>query len=134
MTPTRRAVALLCGAISVGTGVLACFSERGSGPTVNTAAECRVPVSTIDSLHYLVAIRNFAFHPDSLNVPRGATVTWVNCEDAGTEPHTTTSDSAVWSSPDLAPGNTFSHTFAASGIFLYHCTPHPFMTGKVVVQ
>jgi len=31
--------------------------------------------------------------------PAGATVTWVNCEDVGQEPHTTTSDSAVWNSP-----------------------------------
>jgi len=48
---------------------LACFSERGSGPTVNTATECRVPVTVIDSMHYIVAIRDFAFHPDSLAVP-----------------------------------------------------------------
>ena len=113
---------------------LACFSERGSGPGVSAAAECRVPVTVIDSLHYLVAIRNFGFHPDSLAVPPGATVTWVNCEDAGQEPHTTTSDSAVWSSPDLSPGSRFSHTFPAAGGFPYHCTPHPFMIGKVVVQ
>jgi len=134
MTPTRRALALLGGAISGGALVLACFSERGSAPNGPSAAECQVPVSIIDSLHYLVAIRNFGFHPDSLNVPRGATVTWVNCEDVGTEPHTTTSDSAVWSSPDLAPGNRFSHTFTAAGSFPYHCTPHPFMIAKVVVQ
>jgi len=113
---------------------LACFSDRGSGPTVAGAAECRVPVTVIDSLHYLIAIRNFAFHPDSLAVPRGATVTWVNCEDVGQEPHTTTSDNAVWDSPQLSPGNRFSHTFPTAGAFPYHCTPHPFMIGKVVVQ
>ena len=113
---------------------LACFSERGSGPTVTGAAECRVPVTVIDSLDYLVAIRNFAFHPDSLKVPVGATVTWVNCEDVGQEPHTTTSDNAVWDSPQLSPGNRFSHTFPAGGTFPYHCTPHPFMIAKVVVQ
>lgn len=113
---------------------LACFSDRGAGPTTNIAAECRVPVTVIDSLHYLIAIRDFGFHPDSLKVPPGATVTWVNCEDVGQEPHTTTSDSSVWNSPDLSPGSRFSHTFPAAGGFPYHCTPHPFMTGKVVVQ
>jgi amicyanin len=112
----------------------ACFSERGSGPTISGAAECSVPVTVIDSLHYLVAIRDFAFQPDSIRVPVGATVTWINCETPPQEPHTTTSDSAVWSSPDLNPGDRFSHTFAAAGGFPYHCTPHPFMTGKVVVQ
>ncbi len=115
---------------------VACFSDHGSGPTVNPAAECRVPVSVIDSLHYIVAIQNFAFHPDSISVPVGATVTWVNCEDTGTEPHTTTSDSAgVWSSADLNPGDRFSHAFTTAGSFPYHCIPHQaFMHGKLVVQ
>ena len=112
---------------------LACFSERGSGPVAGPA-ECRVPVSVIDSLHFIVAIRNFAFHPDSIAVPAGATVTWVNCEDVGQEPHTTTSDNAVWNSPDLNPGQRFSHPFATAGAFPYHCTPHPFMLGKIIVQ
>lgn len=113
---------------------VACFSERGAGPGVNTAAECRVPVTVIDSMHYIIAIRDFAFHPDSLAVPVGATVTWINCEIPPQEPHTTTSDSSVWNSPELSPGDRFSHTFPTPGGFPFHCTPHPFMTGKVVVQ
>ena len=126
-----KRIVLLC-AIGCAT-VVACFSERGSGPVAGPA-ECRVPVSVIDSLHFIVAIRNFAFHPDSIAVPAGATVTWVNCEDVGQEPHTTTSDNAVWNSSDLNPGQRFSHTFATTGAFPYHCTPHPFMLGKIIVQ
>ena len=112
---------------------VACFSDRSAGPVAG-AAECRVPVTVIDSLHYIVAIRDFGFHPDTLTVPVGATVTWVNCEDVGQEPHTTTSDNAVWDSPELSPGDRFSFKFAAQGAFPYHCTPHPFMTAKVIVQ
>jgi plastocyanin len=93
-----------------------------------------VPVTVIDSLHILIAIRNFAFVPDSIVVPVGATVTWVNCEDVGVEPHTTTSETAVWDSPDLSPGSRYSRTFTVAGPFPYHCTPHPQMLGKVVVQ
>ncbi|HEY6093133.1 MAG TPA: plastocyanin/azurin family copper-binding protein [Gemmatimonadales bacterium] len=113
----------------------ACFSERGAGPIAG-AADCRVPVTVIDSLHFLVAIRDFAFHPDTLHVPVGATVTWVNCEDAGTEPHTTTSDTTgIWSSTDLAPGDRFTHTFPSQGTFPYHCIPHAdFMRGEIVVS
>jgi plastocyanin len=113
----------------------ACFSERAGGPIVAGTAECRVSVTVIDSMHFLVAIRNFAFHPDSLAVPAGATVTWVNCEDVGQEPHTATSDVAgVWDSGDLSPGARFSRRFVNAGAFPYHCTPHPFMLGKIVVQ
>ena len=86
-------------------------------------------------MHFIIAIRNFTFQPDSIKVPVGATVTWVNCEDVGQEPHTTTADAGIgWDSPQLSPGNRFSHTFPAQGAFGYHCTPHPFMLGKVVVE
>lgn len=130
----KRRYGVAIGVAGCVVAAFACFSERGSGPSVNPAAECTVPVSVIDSTHYIVAIRDFAFHPDSISVPVGATVTWVNCEDVGQEPHTTTADGGAWSSPDLSPSNRFSHTFPAGGAFPYHCTPHPFMLGKVVVQ
>lgn len=126
----KRLIAVLGAVVSA--IALACLSERGAGP-VNTAAECRVPVTVIDSMHYIVAIRNFGFHPDTLHVPVGATVTWINCETPPQEPHTTTSDNAVWNSPELTPGDRFSHTFPAAGGFPYHCTPHPFMLGKIIV-
>jgi plastocyanin len=117
---------------------VACFSDRSSGPGGGTgAAECRVPVTVIDSLHYIVAMRNFAFHPDSIAVPVGATVTWVNCEDAGVEAHTTTSDTTgIWDSPLLIPGARFSRAFPTAGVFPYHCIPHLDlgMVGKLVVQ
>jgi plastocyanin len=113
---------------------VACFSDRSTGATTTAAAECQVPVSVIDSTHFIVAIRDFAFRPDSIHVPVGATVTWVNCETPPQEPHTTTSDNAAWDSPELNPGDRFSHTFAAAGVFPYHCTPHPFMIAKVIVQ
>ena len=115
----------------------ACFSERAGGPVILRAAECRVPVSVIDSLHVIVALRDFRFVPDTITVPVGATVTWVNCEDAGVDPHTTTSDTTdVWNSPDLIPGARFSHRFPAAGTFPYHCTPHRDldMIGQIVVQ
>lgn len=112
----------------------ACFSERGAGPNASLAV-CRVPVTVIDSLHYLIAIRDFLYYPDSLAVPTGATVTWVNCEDVGQEPHTTTSDTTgVWDSSDMLPGARFTHQFATPGAFPYHCTAHDFMIAKVVVQ
>ncbi len=124
---------LIVGVLALaGVAVVACFSERGAGP-VNTAAECRVPVTVIDSMHYIVAIRNFGFHPDTVHVPVGATVTWINCETPPQAPHTTTSDNAVWNSPDLTPGDRFSHAFPVAGGFSYHCTPHPFMLGKIIV-
>ncbi len=129
---------LTVGLVAIGcAAVVACFSERGSAPVVTAVVECRVPVTVIDSMHFIVAMRDFAFHPDSIAVPPRATVTWVNCEDVGVEPHTTTSDTTgIWDSSDLIPGARFSHRFPAAGVFPYHCTPHKSigMVGKIVVQ
>ena len=65
--------------------------------------------------------------------PLGQTVTWLNCEEDATS-HTSHANDETWSSPLLSPGTTFSHTFDQAGTFDYHCDPHPFMTGRVVVE
>lgn len=122
-------------AVGLVVGGLACFSERADQGLNPALGNCQVPLSVIDSGHVVVAIRDFEFVRDSMVVPAGTTVTWVNCEPEGTEPHTTTSDtSGVWSSPEFFTGARFTRTFSAAGEFPYHCTPHPFMVGKIVVQ
>jgi plastocyanin len=72
--------------------------------------------------------------PSDLRVKAGSSVTWLNCEPAGTPSHTSTSDQGVWQSPLLAPGETFTRVFGTPGVFSYHCDPHPFMLGSVTVS
>jgi plastocyanin len=45
-----------------------------------------------------------------------------------------TSDTGVFDSPVLQPGASYSFEFTKPGTYAYHCTIHPFMTGKVVVS
>uniref|UniRef100_UPI002589A9E7 cupredoxin domain-containing protein n=1 Tax=Thiomonas sp. TaxID=2047785 RepID=UPI002589A9E7 len=71
------------------------------------------------------------FHPDSVTVAPGTTVTWTNDDAFG---HTTTSDAKLWDSGVLAPGKSFSRTFDKPGSFPYHCAVHTFMTGTVTVK
>ena len=78
-----------------------------------------------------VNIVNFTFTPGTLTVKAGTTVTWTNND---TTTHRPTSDTGVFDSGDLAPGATFSFTFNNMGTFSYHCSIHPYMTGKVIVQ
>ncbi len=33
-----------------------------------------------------------------------------------------------------SPGDAFTQTFETPGEFAYHCEPHPFMTGRVIVE
>ena len=77
-----------------------------------------------------VAIHNFAFGPQVVSVKAGTTVHWMNHD---TEAHTVTSNTGAFGSSVLQPGDGYSFTFTKPGTYSYHCTIHPFMTGKVVV-
>ncbi|MBA4169310.1 MAG: cupredoxin family copper-binding protein [Chloroflexi bacterium] len=79
---------------------------------------------------HAVEIADFAFAPATLTITVGDTVTWTN-EDAVA--HTATSTTGVFDSGDLEQGESYSVTFTAPGTYDYLCTPHPSMTGRVVV-
>jgi amicyanin len=126
----RAMVWVAAGTIALATAA-ACFSDRsGTGPVSGT---CQLPVDETVPGSVVVPISNFAFLPAEVRIRVGQTVTWLNCEDDATA-HTSHSDDEVWSSPLLSPGTAFSHTFDQPGTFDYHCDPHPFMTGRVVVE
>jgi plastocyanin len=78
-----------------------------------------------------VKIDNFSFGPETLTVPVGATVTWVNRDDI---PHTVVSTDGVFKSKVRGTDEQFSYTFVKAGTYPYYCSVHPKMTGKVVVQ
>ncbi len=123
----------LLGLALAGIVAAACFSEHT--PTApGTSVVCSVPLGPGVAGSTLVAIRNFSFQANDVHVKAGGSVTWVNCEPVGTPSHTSTSDQGAWQSPLLAPGETFTQTFDTPGVFSYHCTPHPFMTGRVTVE
>lgn len=77
-----------------------------------------------------VDIRNFAFHPGTLRVQRGARVTFTN--SSGTA-HTATRGGS-FDTRRIAPGGSATVRFNQRGTFAYHCKIHPFMKGKVVVE
>ncbi len=78
----------------------------------------------------IVEIIDFAFNPQVLLIAPGKLVRWIN---NGGLHHTTTADSGQWDSGMLMPGQYFDYLFTSEGVYDYHCTPHPFMTGTVVV-
>jgi plastocyanin len=80
-----------------------------------------------------VTIDNYTFSPGTLTVPVGTTVTWTNRDS---EVHTVTANDAppTFKSAGLDTDDTFSFTFNKAGTYSYHCSLHPHMTGKIVVQ
>jgi plastocyanin len=115
-------------ALAAATGLAGCFSEHTmvATPTGRDLCTGAQPAG-------VVRIVDFAFTPAQVSVARGDKVTFVNCSSSATE-HSSTSDAGVWNSNLLPQYTTFEQTFATAGSFPYHCTPHPFMQGTVVVQ
>ncbi len=78
-----------------------------------------------------VTIDNFTFTPATITVSPGTTVTWINRDDM---PHTVVASDRSFGSGALDTDESFSHTFTGPGTFVYFCSIHPRMVGKVVVE
>ena len=98
-------------------------SSSGPAPPSGAAPNCGNPCT--------ISIQNsqFGTNPSGIVIKAGTTVIWVNND--GTQ-HTTTSDTGLWGSLILNPGQSFKFTFTSAGTFTYHCQIHP-MTGAITV-
>jgi plastocyanin len=76
-------------------------------------------------------VEDFVFRPTRIEVTAGSTVLWTN---GGQVVHTVTAEDGSFDSGEIQPGENRSITFARPGTYSYHCTPHPFMKGVVVVR
>ncbi len=77
-----------------------------------------------------IEIRDLSSPPETLVVPAGTTVTWVNDDSYD---HTVTSDDETFHSGRLSPGEQFSHLFDQTGYYPYHCDAHPSVRGTIQV-
>ena len=75
-------------------------------------------------------IRNISYMQPKITVAVGTTVEWTNADPLA---HTVTAADKSFDSGLIQPGKTYRHTFTKAGTFNFHCTPHPFMKGVVVV-
>jgi len=89
-----------------------------------------LPVAPARGATHALAIADFAFGPATLTITAGDTVTWTN-EDAVV--HTATSVNGAFDSGDLEQGESYTVTFTTAGTYDYLCTPHPSMTGRIIV-
>jgi plastocyanin len=76
-----------------------------------------------------VGIANFAYHPPTLTIAKGATVTFANSSKVT---HTATRG-GNFDTGLIRPGKSVSVRFKQKGTFAYHCEIHPLMHGKIVV-
>ncbi len=101
------------------------FHKSPSAPTV--AGDVDAPVAAT------VTIGAMTFPADTVVISAGQAVRWNNADPLG---HTITFDPASGeaSSELILPNGAFVHRFTRPGTYIYHCTPHPFMKGVVVVK
>ena len=86
-----------------------------------------------------IIIENIKFIPNEIIIRVGTIVTWINKDNSDPlyPEHTVSIDILEINSPEIVfgggPNEEWSHTFVEIGEFSYHCTIHPWMTGKIIV-
>lgn len=97
--------------------------------------------STSDTMHMSMSatstnhidIKNYMFSPMTVRVKVGTTVSWTNQDGVK---HTITADTKSAAAPDsmdIAEGQSYSFKFTKAGSYTYHCFPHPYMHGTIIV-
>jgi plastocyanin len=104
------------------------FANDGTAnsATVNTSYLTVYIIHNID-------IQNMAFSPSTVTINVGDIVKWTNLDSVD---HSATEDSTapLFDSGLLSNGQTYMLTGLGVGTYNYHCTPHPSMTGTIIVQ
>ena len=104
-----------CGGASSGPSAAAAPSAGGSSESLSA-----------------ITISDFKFSPGTLQAQDGARIKVANDDSA---PHTVTADDGKsFDSGTVDSGASKTIPAPAAGTYSYHCTIHPFMKGKLVVQ
>ena len=129
----------------------AAHAHGSDGGTSSSAESIAVAALVPEELPLLegnvtINIEQFVYDKQVVRVKSGTTITWINKDAA---PHTVTSGlpgepatTRLFDSSDqvnmnmdmMATGDSWSYTFTELGEVEYYCLPHPFMTGKVIVE
>jgi amicyanin len=127
--------------IVVGGIALASTMKQSDDKTTHSSEDMNMPSSETTTKSETpqaanaVVIRDYKYSPTPITVKKGTTVTWTN-QDAAR--HNVVVDEGEpaggpTDGPLIGKGETYSFTFNTVGTFNYHCSPHPYMKGSVVV-
>ncbi|MEH3054957.1 MAG: cupredoxin family copper-binding protein [Patulibacter minatonensis] len=120
MALPRRALLLLALAAATLAAVFAVNLTRGGAPANAAAATVKID------------IKDYAYSKKTVTIKVGQKITWTN-RDA-MKHDVNSSKSGGPKGPLLAKGKSYSWTAKKAGTFSYHCTPHPYMKGKIIVK
>lgn len=91
------------------------------------------PTTASQTQSQSIEIKNFAFSPATLTVKPGVKITITNQDKVG---HTLTADDGKsFDTGILSQDKSATITAPAqTGSYSFHCTPHPYMKGTLVVK
>ncbi|HCI82314.1 MAG TPA: hypothetical protein DHW02_21780 [Ktedonobacter sp.] len=102
--------------------------------STHTVAPTSTPIRTPVAIAHVTIVSQgsmYAFAPTNVTVKIGTEVIWTNHTDA---PHTVSSDSGIFNSPDtLEAGQSYSFTFIRAGSYSYYCNFHLYMKAVITV-
>ncbi len=98
-------------------------TEPAAAQTASATETAAIPNS--------IKITSTDFQPNSMSVPTGTTVTWINTDTAD---QAIASENGEFDSGNIVPGGQYQYTFSQAGTFAYHSTINPTMTGRIIVK
>jgi plastocyanin len=80
----------------------------------------------------VIDVKSFGFgRRQRLEIPVGTVVVWRNRDPLA---HVVSADNKSFESAAIEPEGTWARKFDQPGTYGYHCIPHPFMKGTIVVK
>lgn len=107
-------------------------TNNNSDQTQNVIDETNTSGEDLQIENVIIPISGLEYTLPKVTVKAGSTVAWLNQD---TQQHDVTPDKngSFDGSKLLNKGDSYSYTFNDPGTYDYHCSPHPHMTGTVVV-
>jgi plastocyanin len=110
--------------VALGLAVPAATAVAGSAPAAHTAAT------------HVVRLQNIRINPSRLTIHAGDRVTWAFLDAPIMSEHTVTprGGGPHFKGTGAHMSGSYSVTFRKRGTYLYECTIHPGMQGRIVVR
>lgn len=108
---------------------------------IPASAPVAAPAANGDVVKIVAGAGNYnsenTYEPKVITVKRGTTVMWVNTDPGMVHNmmiHNLGPGNAAVTSTYMQTGQNWAYTFKKAGTYDYHCVPHPWMKGTVVVR
>ncbi len=124
MNSTLRAVAL-------GAAIVFLTGASASAQAVEVLTEDPAVMVEEAAEAVQIEIVNTQYGDPEITIPAGTVVTWTNSDPT---PHNVEFTELDIEGPLLRASQSYSVRFNEPGTYDYICTPHPFMTGTVIVE